>query len=80
MPQPHRGGGAVCSSSGVRRGGWECVCVVCVGMGGGLFCTNQAFCVCKSKQRCNNNNIRAEAASTAICQILMSGVKEPRDK
>lgn len=59
---------------------------VCVCVGGGLRCTNQAFHVCKSKlrQRCNNNNIRAvTAGSTAICQILMSlvhAVKEPRDK
>lgn len=60
---------------------YECVCAW---MGGGLFCTNQPFIFCKSKQRCNNNKIRAvTAGSTAICQILMSevqAVKEPTDK
>lgn len=53
MPQPQRGGGAVCAAAQ----GWgevdECVCVL---MGGGLFCTNQAFSASPSgNKRCNNN-------------------------
>lgn len=53
-------------------------------MGERLFCTSQAFYVCKSKwkRRCNRNDIRA-AGSSAICQTLMSvipAVEKPRDK
>lgn len=49
-------------------------------MGEGLFCTNQAFSVSRSRDVTIKKNIRAvTAGSTAICQILMSEVHAVRE-